>query len=157
MRNLLLLGGDSAQKVPCQTCSFNLQGPAQWPRIVSASSMDGLDRSRRRPGALKVKYLPVEGGKSEIAFQSVAARSVVGVLDELPYVSENVLVPAIQCPNTIDRGSSGRSQLFWGCCQLGLARCACNPLSQGGYQMLSSGRYETRGKLFAEPQLLQVL
>lgn len=76
--------------------------------VVSASSLDGFDRSRRHPVALKVKYLAVEGGKSEIAFQSLAARSLVGVLDELPYVSGNVLVPAIQWPKAIDGGRGGQ-------------------------------------------------
>lgn len=56
VRNLLLQGGDSGEEVPCQTCSFNLQGPAQWPRRVSMSSFaeDGLDRCHSQLVTLKL-------------------------------------------------------------------------------------------------------
>lgn len=61
VRNLLLQGGDSDESVPCQTCSFNLQGPAQWSRIVSRSSLaeDGLDRCHCHLVTLTLKYLVV--------------------------------------------------------------------------------------------------
>lgn len=87
-----------------------------------------------------MKYLAAEGGKSEIAFQSVAARSLVGVLDELPYVSGNVLVPA----KSYRRGWGAVAEVtcFGAAVSLVFPRCARSPLSEGSYQMFSSGRYE---------------
>lgn len=126
--------------------------PAHCSRILSASSLDGLDRSRRHPVALKVKDLLVRVENVRLRFSRCRRPPSAPICFREP---AGLLVPASQCPRTIDRGSSWLQSVALGLAVslLGLPRCARSP-SQCRYQKLTSGRCEARGKHFTKPRRL---